>query len=159
MFLPIILNHVNRISTAAFNAIKIMEMNSRKSPYFTSEEESKSASSSKRQTRSGKRQAIGIKLDETTGGLNESANEMVKVKKVKKVAASVEENKADKPFLPENWDTVLHNIQIMRAKKDAPVDQMGAEQCADSASSPEVIKHFTIYKFIILKKLCCLYNR
>lgn len=121
-------------------------MNSRKSPYFTSEEESKSASSSKRQTRSGKRQAIRIKLDETTGGLNESANEMVKVKKVKKVAASVE---ADKPFLPENWDTVLHNIQIMRAKKDAPVDQMGAEQCADSASSPEVITHFTIYKFII----------
>jgi hypothetical protein len=37
----------------------------------------------------------------------------------------------------------------MRAKKDAPVDQMGAEQCADSASSPEVITHFTIYKFII----------
>ena len=158
MFMPIILNHVSRISTAAFNAIKIMEMN-RKSPYFTSEEESKSASPSKRQTRSGKRQAIGIMLDETTGGLNESANEMVKVKKVKKMAASVEENKADKPFLPENWDTVLHNIQIMRAMKDAPVDKMGAEQCADSASSPEVIKHFTIYKFIILKKLCCLCNR
>jgi endonuclease-3 len=140
LFLPI-LNRVSKITTATFNAIRIIEMSSRKSPYFTSKEEfntAKAASSpSKRQTRSSKQQTIKIKFDDTSAG-SESANEKVKSKKAKKVVSSVEENTAQKHFLPENWEAVLNNIQIMRAEKDAPVDQMGAEQCADSATSPEV---------------------
>ena len=137
-FFPI-LNHVNRITTVALNAIKIMEMNSRKSPYFTSKkdsEHSEDASPSKKQTRSSKQQTIKIKLDETAN-VNESANKKVKVDKAQKAVIPAEE-KIKKPFFPENWETVLDNIKIMRAVKDAPVDQMGAEQCADSASSPEV---------------------
>lgn len=116
-------------------------MSSRKSPYFTSKEECNTAkaesSPSKRQTRSSKQQTIKIKFDDTSAG-SESANEKVKSKKAKKVVSAVEENTAQKLFLPEHWEAVLNNIQIMRAEKDAPVDQMGAEQCADSATSPEV---------------------
>ncbi len=140
LFLPI-LNRVSKITTATFNAIRIIEMSSRKSPYFTSKEECNTVNAAsspyKRQTRSCKQQTIKIKFDDAAGE-NESANEKIKSKKVKKVVSSVEENAAEKPFLPDNWEAVLNNIQIMRAEKDAPVDQMGAEQCADSASSPEV---------------------
>lgn len=140
LFLPI-LNHVSKISTVTFNAVRVIEMSSRKSPYFTSKEECHSVKAaslpSKRQTRSSKKQSIKIKLDDTVGK-NESANEKVTFKKDKKVVSSVEENTEEKTFLPENWEAVLNNIQIMRAKKDAPVDQMGAEQCADSEISPEV---------------------
>lgn len=118
-------------------------MSSAKSPYITSKQEYQPASSntsspSKRQTRSNliRQQALKLKLET---GVNELLEEKVKIKKARKrVVVSSEENVTKEPFMPENWETVLKNIQIMRAKRDAPVDLMGAEQCADTESSLEV---------------------
>lgn len=39
---------------------------------------------------------------------------------------------------PQNWQQQLANIQIMRSKKDAPVDQLGAEHCYDTSAPPKV---------------------
>lgn len=39
---------------------------------------------------------------------------------------------------PQNWQQQLANIRIMRSKKDAPVDQLGAEHCYDASASPKV---------------------
>lgn len=39
---------------------------------------------------------------------------------------------------PQNWQQQLANIRIMRSKKDAPVDQLGAEQCYDITAPPKV---------------------
>lgn len=39
---------------------------------------------------------------------------------------------------PQNWQQQLANIRIMRIKKDAPVDQLGAEQCYDANAPPKV---------------------
>lgn len=39
---------------------------------------------------------------------------------------------------PQNWQQQLANIRIMRSKKDAPVDQLGAEQCYDASAPPKV---------------------
>lgn len=39
---------------------------------------------------------------------------------------------------PQNWQQQLANIRIMRSKKDAPVDQLGAEQCYDVSAPPKV---------------------
>lgn len=39
---------------------------------------------------------------------------------------------------PQNWQQQLDNIRIMRSKKDAPVDQLGAEQCYDASAPPKV---------------------
>ncbi|GAB1300674.1 Endonuclease III-like protein 1 [Apodemus speciosus] len=38
---------------------------------------------------------------------------------------------------PQNWQQQLANIRIMRSKKDAPVDQLGAEQCYDASAPPK----------------------
>ncbi|OBS77910.1 hypothetical protein A6R68_19701, partial [Neotoma lepida] len=35
-----------------------------------------------------------------------------------------------------NWQQQLANIQIMRSKKDAPTDQLGAEHCHDANQRP-----------------------
>lgn len=39
---------------------------------------------------------------------------------------------------PQNWQQQLANIRIMRSKKDAPVDQLGAEHCYDASAPPKV---------------------
>lgn len=39
---------------------------------------------------------------------------------------------------PQNWQQQLANIRIMRSKKDAPVDQLGAEHCYDAGAPPKV---------------------
>jgi hypothetical protein len=45
---------------------------------------------------------------------------------------------------PDNWETVLENIRLMRKNRDAPVDSMGAEKCADQDAPPKV--NFEILK-------------
>lgn len=42
---------------------------------------------------------------------------------------------------PQNWQQQLANIRIMRSKKDAPVDQLGAEHCYDASASPKVRRY------------------
>lgn len=39
---------------------------------------------------------------------------------------------------PRDWRTQLSFIREMRSKRDAPVDQMGAEKCYDSEAPPQV---------------------
>ncbi len=39
---------------------------------------------------------------------------------------------------PRDWTTQLSFIREMRSKRDAPVDQMGAEKCYDSEAPPQV---------------------
>lgn len=39
---------------------------------------------------------------------------------------------------PQNWQEQLANIRIMRSKKDAPVDQLGAEHCYDAGAPAKV---------------------
>lgn len=132
---------------------RIMEISSTKSPYFvteSTEEKCQTMSSrlaNKRQTRSTiKKQPCKVKLEA------EPTNENYKVvKKVRKeVVLSLEENLEKKTWMPENWETVLDNIREMRAARDAPVDQMGAEQCADQTTSPQVIHLNLIYTIYLL---------
>ncbi|NP_001354965.1 nth like DNA glycosylase 1 [Xenopus laevis] len=42
---------------------------------------------------------------------------------------------------PKNWVQHLENIRQMRSKRDAPVDQMGAEKCYDQNAAPEVMRY------------------
>lgn len=39
---------------------------------------------------------------------------------------------------PKNWLEVLNNIREMRKQRDAPVDTMGCDKCADESARPEV---------------------
>ncbi|XP_021563538.1 endonuclease III-like protein 1 isoform X3 [Carlito syrichta] len=38
---------------------------------------------------------------------------------------------------PQDWQQQLANIRTMRSRKDAPVDQLGAEHCYDPSASPK----------------------
>jgi endonuclease-3 len=39
---------------------------------------------------------------------------------------------------PKNWREVLNNLREMRKQRDAPVDTMGCDKCADESARPEV---------------------
>jgi endonuclease-3 len=47
------------------------------------------------------------------------------------------ENKKSK-WEPKNWHEVVNNIREMRKQRDAPVDSMGCDKCADESAPPEV---------------------
>jgi hypothetical protein len=47
------------------------------------------------------------------------------------------ENKKFK-WEPKNWSEVLNNMREMRKQRDAPVDSMGCDKCADESAAPEV---------------------
>ena len=142
LFLSRLNHNAQRITTS--RAIEIMEMSSTESPYFKSQMQIKeecqapAEATLSRQTRSAtSKQASKIKLDADVA--SESLN--AKTKKIrKKVTVSVEENISSDhgSWVPENWEAVLNNIRCMRKARDAPVDHMGAEKCADEAGSPEV---------------------
>ena len=135
-----------------------MEMSSTESPYFKSQMQIKeecqapAEATLSRQTRSAtSKQASKIKLDADVA--SESLN--AKTKKIrKKVTVSVEENISSdhSSWVPENWEAVLNNIRCMRKARDAPVDHMGAEKCADEAGSPEV---WIFFLFQYLNPLLC----
>ena len=141
------LNRVQRISLAGY---RLMEMSSSESPYFLSKlggnkEECQTTSSKSDSyqksgtcsTRSSQRiqSANKVKSDEITltGGQ--------KARKVRKVVA-ISEDRQEMKWAPENWESVVDNIRKMRINRDAPVDLMGAEQCADEATTPEVKLNF-----------------
>ncbi|XP_058632754.1 endonuclease III-like protein 1 isoform X2 [Onychostoma macrolepis] len=50
---------------------------------------------------------------------------------------------------PRDWRTQLSFIREMRSKRDAPVDQMGAEKCYDSEAPPEV-RHYQVLISLML---------
>lgn len=54
---------------------------------------------------------------------------------------------------PSDWRTQLSFIREMRSKRDAPVDQMGAEKCYDTEAPPEVSKNYHLILFHIIS--CC----
>jgi hypothetical protein len=51
-------------------------------------------------------------------------------------AREIENNKSK--WEPKNWHEVLNNIREMRKQRDAPVDTMGCDKCADRSAPPEV---------------------
>lgn len=50
---------------------------------------------------------------------------------------------------PQNWQQQLANIRIMRSKKDAPVDQLGAEQCYDMTAPPKVRRYQVLLSLML----------
>lgn len=50
---------------------------------------------------------------------------------------------------PQNWQQQLANIRIMRSKKDAPVDQLGAEQCYDASATPKVRRYQVLLSLML----------
>ncbi|XP_066496990.1 endonuclease III-like protein 1 isoform X2 [Tiliqua scincoides] len=50
---------------------------------------------------------------------------------------------------PPNWEQQLANIREMRAERDAPVDQMGAEKCFDSSAPPEVRRYQVLLSLML----------
>jgi len=59
------------------------------------------------------------------------------------------DEKSDKDCYPEDWEKLLHNIEKMRAKRDAPVDTMGCEECYAKVSSDEE-KRFQILVSLLM---------
>ncbi|XP_041532294.1 endonuclease III-like protein 1 isoform X1 [Microtus oregoni] len=51
---------------------------------------------------------------------------------------------------PQNWQQQLANIRIMRSKKDAPVDQLGAEHCYDASAPPKQVQRYQVLLSLML---------
>ncbi|XP_052462319.1 endonuclease III-like protein 1 isoform X2 [Carassius gibelio] len=50
---------------------------------------------------------------------------------------------------PRDWRTQLSFIREMRSKRDAPVDQMGAEKCYDTEAPPEVRRYQVLISLML----------
>lgn len=50
---------------------------------------------------------------------------------------------------PHDWRTQLSFIREMRSKRDAPVDQMGAEKCYDTEAPPEVRRYHVLISLML----------
>lgn len=50
---------------------------------------------------------------------------------------------------PQNWQQQLANIRTMRSRKDAPVDQLGAEQCYDVTAPPKVRRYQVLLSLML----------
>jgi endonuclease-3 len=50
---------------------------------------------------------------------------------------------------PAVWKQQLANIQAMRAGRDAPVDTMGCERCADASAPPPVYRFQTLVSLML----------
>ncbi|XP_048188450.1 endonuclease III-like protein 1 isoform X2 [Perognathus longimembris pacificus] len=50
---------------------------------------------------------------------------------------------------PQDWQQQLSNIRAMRSKKDAPVDQLGAEHCYDTSVPPEVQRYQVLLSLML----------
>lgn len=50
---------------------------------------------------------------------------------------------------PGDWRTQLSFIREMRSKRDAPVDQMGAEKCYDTEAPPEVRRYQVLISLML----------
>jgi hypothetical protein len=81
-----------------------------------------------------KRQHVSIAYEERV------ENDSLQKKKGSKEndsGATETESKKSK-WEPNNWLEVLNNIREMRRQRDAPVDTMGCDKCADKSAPPEV---------------------
>lgn len=52
-------------------------------------------------------------------------------------------------WLPDNWETFLNRLRIMRANEDAPVDTMGCDKCMDSDAPPEVVRYQALISLML----------
>lgn len=50
---------------------------------------------------------------------------------------------------PQGWQQQLANIRTMRSKKDAPVDQLGAEHCCDPSTPPKVQRYQVLLSLML----------
>ncbi|XP_055265165.1 endonuclease III-like protein 1 isoform X7 [Moschus berezovskii] len=50
---------------------------------------------------------------------------------------------------PQDWRQQLDNIRTMRSRKDAPVDQLGAEHCFDPSASPKVRRYQVLLSLML----------
>ncbi|XP_003790839.1 endonuclease III-like protein 1 isoform X2 [Otolemur garnettii] len=50
---------------------------------------------------------------------------------------------------PQDWQQQLVNIRTMRSKKDAPVDQLGAEHCYDPCAPPKVRRYQVLLSLML----------
>lgn len=50
---------------------------------------------------------------------------------------------------PQNWQQQLANIRVMRSKKDAPMDQLGAQHCYEASAAP----HPKVQRYKVLLSL------
>ncbi|XP_047389034.1 endonuclease III-like protein 1 isoform X1 [Sciurus carolinensis] len=50
---------------------------------------------------------------------------------------------------PQGWQQQLANIRTMRSKKDAPVDQLGAEHCYDPNAPPKVRRYQVLLSLML----------
>ncbi|XP_053413688.1 endonuclease III-like protein 1 isoform X2 [Nycticebus coucang] len=50
---------------------------------------------------------------------------------------------------PQDWQQHLFNIRTMRSKKDAPVDQLGAEHCYDPSAPPKVRRYQVLLSLML----------
>ncbi|XP_053897333.1 endonuclease III-like protein 1 isoform X1 [Malaclemys terrapin pileata] len=82
---------------------------------------------------SGKGKKVTVLYDSSEGGVTEE--EETDSKRLK--------------WEPGNWRQQLDNIREMRRKKDAPVDQMGAEKCFDSSAPPEVMRYQVLLSLML----------
>ncbi|XP_056090295.1 endonuclease III-like protein 1 isoform X2 [Rhinichthys klamathensis goyatoka] len=60
-----------------------------------------------------------------------------------------EEEGAELKREPCDWRTQLSFIREMRSKRDAPVDQMGAEKCYDTEAPPEVRRYQVLISLML----------
>ncbi|XP_073915032.1 endonuclease III-like protein 1 isoform X2 [Castor canadensis] len=52
-------------------------------------------------------------------------------------------------WAPQDWQQQLANIRTMRSKKDAPVDQLGAEHCYDPSAPPKVQRYQVLLSLML----------
>lgn len=50
---------------------------------------------------------------------------------------------------PKNWRKQLENIRQMRSRRDAPVDEMGAEKCFDQNAEPQVMRYQVLLSLML----------
>ncbi|XP_021106973.1 endonuclease III-like protein 1 isoform X3 [Heterocephalus glaber] len=51
---------------------------------------------------------------------------------------------------PQDWCQQLANIRTMRNRKDAPVDQLGAEHCCDPSAPPKQVQRYQVLLALML---------
>ncbi|XP_045397123.1 endonuclease III-like protein 1 isoform X3 [Lemur catta] len=51
---------------------------------------------------------------------------------------------------PQDWQQQLVNIRTMRSKKDAPVDQLGAEHCYDPGAPAKQVRRYQVLLSLML---------
>ncbi|XP_068100442.1 endonuclease III-like protein 1 isoform X2 [Hyperolius riggenbachi] len=83
-----------------------------------------------------------------TGGAPSTQKTRVR-KRVQVVYEAAEDTEKKVKWEPVNWQKHLENIRLMRSRRDAPVDQMGAEKCFDKNAPPEVMRYQVLLSLML----------